>query len=151
MRRARRSISCDSISWISSPALRDPMEPAIIKGILPVNPAQPRAGMLTYAGVFVVTMVTLMYEILLTRIFSVTMWYHFAFLAISIAMFGMTLGGLVVCLHPRYSGEERVEEQMGRASFLFSVWMVIGILTHVFVPFHTGMTLQGLASMSVTF
>jgi len=127
------------------------MEPAIIKGILPVNPAQPRAGMLTYAGVFVVTMVTLMYEILLTRIFSVTMWYHFAFLAISIAMFGMTLGGLVVCLHPRYSGEERVEEQMGRASFLFSVWMVIGILTHVFVPFHTGITLQGLASMSVTF
>jgi len=32
-----------------------------------------------------------MYEILLTRIFSVTMWYHFAFVAISVALFGMTL------------------------------------------------------------
>ncbi len=41
-----------------------------------------------YAGLFCVTLATLMHEILLTRIFSVTMWYHFAFMAISIAMFG---------------------------------------------------------------
>ena len=39
-----------------------------------------------YLGLFVVTLATLMYEILLTRIFSVTMWYHYAFMAISIAM-----------------------------------------------------------------
>jgi hypothetical protein len=32
-----------------------------------------------------------MYEILLTRIFSVTMMYHFAFVALSVAMFGPTL------------------------------------------------------------
>ena len=30
---------------------------------------------------------TLLFEILLTRIFSVTMWYHFAFVAISLALF----------------------------------------------------------------
>ncbi len=35
----------------------------------------------TYAGLFLVTLSTLMYELLFTRIFSVTMWYHFAFLA----------------------------------------------------------------------
>jgi hypothetical protein len=44
----------------------------------------------TYAGLFMVTLATLMYEILLTRIFSVTIWYHYAFMAISIALFGMT-------------------------------------------------------------
>jgi hypothetical protein len=43
-----------------------------------------------------------MYEILLTRIFSVTMWYHFGFVAISVAMFGMTVGAIVVYLFPRY-------------------------------------------------
>ncbi|MGH9196691.1 MAG: hypothetical protein ACRD1T_13230, partial [Acidimicrobiia bacterium] len=32
----------------------------------------------TYIGLFLVTFATLTYEILLTRIFSVTMWYHFA-------------------------------------------------------------------------
>ena len=50
------------------------------------------AGRGTFAGLFLVALATLMYEILLTRIFSVTMWYHFAFVAISIALFGMTLG-----------------------------------------------------------
>src|SRR5215467_11213676 len=40
----------------------------------------------TYAGVFLVALANVMYELLLTRIFSVTMWYHFAFMAISMAM-----------------------------------------------------------------
>ncbi len=35
-------------------------------------------------------------EIVLTRVFSVVMWYHFAFLAISVALFGMGLGGMAV-------------------------------------------------------
>ena len=62
-------------------------------------PPEPRAS--TYIGIFFVALATLMYEILLTRIFSVTMLYHFAFVALSLAMFGMTAGALVVYLAPR--------------------------------------------------
>ncbi len=40
------------------------------------------------------TMATLLLELALTRIFSVVFYYHFAFLAISIALFGMGLGGV---------------------------------------------------------
>lgn len=40
-----------------------------------------------YGGLFLVTLATIMYEIALTRIFSVTMWYHFALVAISVAFF----------------------------------------------------------------
>ena len=116
-----------------------------------MNSSVTRAGTRTYVGVFMVTLVTLMYEILLTRIFSVTMYYHFAFMAISIATFGMTVGGIVVYLHPAYSRQDQALEQMGRSSFLFAVWIVIGILTHLFVPFYTGTSLKGLASMVVTF
>ena len=36
---------------------------------------------------------TLLFEILLTRVFSVTMWYHFAFVAISLALFGIAASG----------------------------------------------------------
>ena len=54
----------------------------------------------TYAGVFLITLSTLMLEISLTRIFSVTMWYHFAFVAISVALFGLTFGALTVHLLP---------------------------------------------------
>src|SRR6266481_2346795 len=39
-------------------------------------------------------MATLLLELALTRIFSVVFYYHFAFLAISIAMFGLGLGGV---------------------------------------------------------
>jgi hypothetical protein len=38
----------------------------------------------------------LMIELALTRIFSVTMYYHFAFLAISIALFGLSASGVYV-------------------------------------------------------
>jgi len=38
----------------------------------------------------------LMTELALTRIFSVTMFYHFAFLAISIALFGLSASGVFV-------------------------------------------------------
>jgi hypothetical protein len=49
----------------------------------------PRAGARTFAGLFLVTLSTLTYQLLLTRTFSVTMYYHFAFVAISVTMFGM--------------------------------------------------------------
>jgi predicted membrane-bound spermidine synthase len=40
------------------------------------------------------TLATLLLELSLTRIFSVVFYYHFAFLAISIALFGMGVGGV---------------------------------------------------------
>ena len=40
------------------------------------------------------TLATLLLELSLTRIFSVVFYYHFAFLAISIALFGLGVGGV---------------------------------------------------------
>ena len=48
------------------------------------------------AGVGCVAGALLMVELALTRIFSVTMYYHFAFLAISIALFGLSASGVYV-------------------------------------------------------
>jgi hypothetical protein len=47
-----------------------------------------------YLGVALTTLSTLILELSLTRIFSVVFYYHFAFLAISIALFGLGAGGL---------------------------------------------------------
>jgi hypothetical protein len=57
----------------------------------------PIATVWDYVGVFLVALATLMLEVLLTRIFSVTLWYHLAFVAVSIAMFGMTLRSSSTC------------------------------------------------------
>src|SRR5512138_501000 len=57
------------------------------------------------AGVTLVSAALLMTELALTRIFSVTMYYHFAFLAISIALFGLSASGvLVFVLRSRVGG-----------------------------------------------
>ena len=48
-----------------------------------------------------------MLEVSLTRILSVIMWYHFAFLAISVALFGLASSGLAVYLLPRVFRAER--------------------------------------------
>jgi spermidine synthase len=53
------------------------------------------------AGVACVSSSLLMTELALTRIFSVTMYYHFAFLAISIALFGLSASGVYVFLARR--------------------------------------------------
>src|SRR5215210_9095762 len=43
----------------------------------------------------------LMIELALTRIYSVTMYYHFAFLAISIALLGLATAGTTIYLLPK--------------------------------------------------
>jgi predicted membrane-bound spermidine synthase len=55
-----------------------------------------------------------MTELALTRIFSVTMYYHFAFLAISIALFGLSASGVYV-----YLSRHRMEKQPARALLSF--------------------------------
>jgi predicted membrane-bound spermidine synthase len=87
-------------------------------------------------ALFLVALATLMFEVLLTRVFSLTLWYHFAFMAISLAMFGMTLGALLVFLRPQAWPEATLRRSMGRCALLFGLTMVVVILLHsmVFVP-----------------
>ncbi len=50
---------------------------------------------LLYTAIGITTLATLLLELSLTRIFSVVFYYHFAFLAISIALFGLGAGGVL--------------------------------------------------------
>jgi len=113
--------------------------------------SQPQAGPGTYAGLFLVTLSTLMYEILLTRIFSVTMWYHFAFVAISVALFGMTVGGLIVYLMPDRFPEDKVNDRLISFSLLFAVSVVLSFLTQLSMPFVPKWSLSGVYSIGLLY
>ena len=108
-----------------------------------------------YAGLFVIALATLMYEILLTRIFSVTMWYHFAFVAISVAMFGMTVGAILVYVLPNHFTSDRAKIHLALGALLFAVSSVLGLLTHLIVPVRTEgealLTLNGVYALFVTY
>jgi hypothetical protein len=58
-----------------------------------------------YLGVAMTTLATLVLELSLTRIFSVVFYYHLAFLAISLALFGLGAGGVFSYLVAGWRGE----------------------------------------------
>lgn len=104
-----------------------------------------------FAGLFLTTFSTLMYEVLLTRIFSVTMWYHFAFVAVSVALFGMTAGALIIHLFPRWFAEQRLRDQLALSSLLFSLSVVGSFLLHLQLPVDPTWTLEGMSSAALTY
>jgi predicted membrane-bound spermidine synthase len=93
------------------------------------EPPQPRAG--DYLGLFLIALATLMLEILLTRIFSVTLWYHLAFVAVSIAMFGMTLGAVLVYLGARWFTPARAWLNLSVGAAMFAVTAVASVALHL--------------------
>ncbi|MGB9611832.1 MAG: hypothetical protein ACPL7M_12735, partial [Bryobacteraceae bacterium] len=48
-----------------------------------------------YAAILLTAAAALITEISFTRIFSVVFYYHFAFLAVSVALFGLGAGGVL--------------------------------------------------------
>ncbi len=56
--------------------------------------------LLTYLGVFLLSVASLAFEITLTRVFSVAQWYHFAFMTVSIALLGFGASGSFLALFP---------------------------------------------------
>ena len=93
-----------------------------------MNRFSPRA---LFPALFLVALVTIMFQVLLTRVFSLTMWYHFAFMAISIAMFGMTIGALLVFLRPTWWPPERLASAMGQCAVLCAISITAVIFLHI--------------------
>lgn len=98
---------------------------------LNLSDAEARAGRLTYAALFLIALATLMYEVLLTRIFSVTMFYHFAFVAVSVALFGMTLGAVLVYLLPGLFPAKSARRAMAINALLFGISIFFTFVIHL--------------------
>jgi len=70
-------------------------------------------------------MATLLLELALTRIFSVVFYYHFAFLAISIALFGLGLGG--VFSYEVATWKAPLFTRLGRLSLVNSLLVMVAL------------------------
>lgn len=82
------------------------------------------------AGVLLLTLGSLLTELSLTRVFSVLMWYHLAFLAISLAMVGLSAGAVSVYVFPRLSagGNERVGGRLALSAVLAGACTAVALL-----------------------
>ena len=55
---------------------------------------------LLYLGIYFTSFSTLLFEITLTRVFSVAQWYHFAFMVVSMALLGYGISGTFLMIFP---------------------------------------------------
>jgi SAM-dependent methyltransferase len=74
-----------------------------------------------YFAIFALASATLSYQILITRFFSVMLYYHFAFAAISLAMLGLTRGAMEVYNKPARYAPERVGVEFARHASWFAI------------------------------
>jgi len=81
-----------------------------------------------FAGISLVTLATLMLELTLTRLFSATMYYHFAFMAISLALFGSGASGVFVYLFRRRLENFSTPGLMSLSASLLALGTVFALL-----------------------
>lgn len=86
-------------------------------------------------------------EVALTRIFSVLLWYHFAFLAISLALFGLAGGGLLLHFRPERFPREEVHRQMAMWSIFFALSVPVSYMLILGVPFVYRVSLPAVISL----
>src|ERR1017187_5657976 len=72
-------------------------------------------------GLFLLCASTLMYEVVLTRLLSVTCWYYLAFVSVSMAMFGMTAGALSIQLRPDLFTDGLIRRRLAQSALAAAV------------------------------
>ncbi len=87
-----------------------------------------------YLAIFVLASATLSYQILITRFFSVMLYYHFAFAAISLAMLGLTRGAMEVYGKPARYTSERVGVEFARHASWFALGSVGAMVALLCLP-----------------
>ncbi|MBN1357000.1 hypothetical protein JXA40_12130 [bacterium] len=75
------------------------------------------------AGIFLVAFAGLAFELLVIRCLSITMWYHLAFMVISVAMLGFGASGTLTAFIPKSRMASRPDYPV-RTAFVFSLSMV---------------------------
>jgi hypothetical protein len=98
-------------------------------------------------GVGCIAGAILMIELALTRIFSVTMYYHFAFLAISIALFGLSASGVYVYLARRVLSTRSTASLLTLHSLLFALATVVALAALVRIRVGLNYSLSNLVKM----
>jgi hypothetical protein len=82
-----------------------------------------------FLGVFLLSLCVLMLQLALTRVFSATMYYHFAFLAISLALFGSGAAGVAVYLLGERAELERRPAWLSGSAALAAATTVVALHT----------------------
>src|ERR671938_621647 len=96
----------------------------------------PNALIFVLVTLFALSMSVLLFEITLTRMFSIILWYNYAFMAISIAFFGLGIGAFTVHITKNKMKRNELPFKIIKSAILFAISLPIFLflIDHVIPP-----------------
>lgn len=86
-----------------------------------------KKSFLLYLGIYLISFSTLLFEISLTRVFSISQWYHFAFMVVSMALLGYgASGSFLMVFLPVLKNDTFVI--LSNSALLFSIFSILSYL-----------------------
>ncbi|MEO8601858.1 MAG: hypothetical protein ABI629_04710 [bacterium] len=104
-----------------------------------------------YAAIFSVSLAILVLEVALARVLSVALLSHYAFVAVSLAMFGIGLSALLVYLLPQRFPAARVDRQVVTSTWLFGLTAAASMVVFLHVHVVQQLSLGGFASLGFVY
>ena len=87
-----------------------------------------------FAGIFLIALSTLLLEFTLTRILSVALWYHFAFMVISVALLGYGVSGVFTASFG-FLKRFKISTLLSALAFMYGVSVIVCFLILNTIPF----------------
>lgn len=94
------------------------------------SPIQPRH----FLGLLLLSMATLLLELALTRVLSVSLWYHFGFLVISTALLGFGASGVTLALWTGLRERKDLDTALAVCALAFAVWVAVSFRLMQAIP-----------------
>lgn len=93
----------------------------------------PPPGVAALAAIAVLAGAIMVFELALTRIFSFTIWHHFAFMVLSVALLGFAAAGVALQFRPATGATAR--RRAAWAALLFALTALVAVRVVVELPF----------------
>jgi hypothetical protein len=89
-----------------------------------------------FVGIFLISLATLLLELSLTRVMSVSLWYHFGFLVISTALLGFGASGVLLASWKNLRENYNLDATLAWLSLLFGVITIFSFWVLQKIPFN---------------
>jgi SAM-dependent methyltransferase len=100
-------------------------------------------------GIALLSAASLLFELLLTRLFSVVLWYHYALAVISLAMLGIGAGGVWLSVRLERFPPERLRAQLAACALGFGLAAPGGTLVILGITPIPGLSVASLVALSI--
>jgi hypothetical protein len=107
-----------------------------------------RASRSTLIGIALLCFANLLLEVLITRLFSATMFYHFTFMAVGLAMFGVAASGVYVFLRAKKFADD-IQRHLRVNSLLFAIATLVFLVFATRFPVFSGGKVPEISSMMI--